>query len=217
MPYNANSELPSSVRDALPADGRTMFRRVVNSQLDDGLSESRAFASAWSALKRAGWTKGEGGKWTKKEDKTKTGPATGVAKEEALSKSTYCEVLKVDEGEGIVYGWGIISKLQGKDYFDTDNEHFPEKEMRKAATSFMEGQRINNNDHISGDEGDVGIVVHSFPLTQEIAKAMGVESAVYGWMVGVKPDEDTLQKFKSGEYTGFSIEGGGEPIDLEDN
>jgi len=66
MPYNTPSELPQSVRNAIPsANGKEMFRRVVNSQLADGKSESVAFASAWAALQRAGYEKTDG-EWIKK-------------------------------------------------------------------------------------------------------------------------------------------------------
>lgn len=114
------------------------------------------------------------------------------------------EVLKVAEAESIVYGWAVISSIDGEPYFDTDNEHISGEVIRKASTDFMLGQRIANDSHTPDD---IGVVVHSFPLTEDIAKAMGVSSRISGWMVGVKTDAETLAKFKSGEYKGFSIEG----------
>lgn len=70
MPYSSNGELPESVRGAIPSsEGKTLFRRVVNSQLRNGKSESVAFASAWSALQNAGYKK-EDGKWVQKENPT---------------------------------------------------------------------------------------------------------------------------------------------------
>ena len=66
MPYSTSSELPQSVRNAIPsANGKEMFRNVVNSQLDAGKSESVAFASAWAALERAGYKKTDEG-WIRK-------------------------------------------------------------------------------------------------------------------------------------------------------
>ncbi len=67
----------------------------------------------------------------------------------------------------------------------------------------------------SNTENDIGTVIHSFPVTKEIAESMGIESNISGWMVGVKPTTEILQKFLSGEYTGFSIEGEGIMEDLE--
>ena len=64
MPYQSNRELPKTVKDAIPSGkGRTLFRNVVNAQLDAGKSESVSFASAWASLERAGYEKGEDGKW----------------------------------------------------------------------------------------------------------------------------------------------------------
>jgi len=66
MPYNTASELPQSVRSAIPsANGKEIFRNVVNSQLKAGKSESVAFASAWAALQRAGYEK-DGSEWIRK-------------------------------------------------------------------------------------------------------------------------------------------------------
>jgi cation transport regulator ChaB len=64
MPYDT---LPDRLKDLIPsAKGQEMFRNVVNSQLEAGESESVAFASAWAALDRAGYSKGDDGKWIKK-------------------------------------------------------------------------------------------------------------------------------------------------------
>jgi len=64
VPYKTNRDLPKSVRDAVTSThGKTIFRNVVNSQLSRGKSDSVAFASAWSALQRAGWEKNQQGKW----------------------------------------------------------------------------------------------------------------------------------------------------------
>jgi len=65
MPFASNSDLPESVRGVLPDSAQSVFRSVVNSQLERGLSEERAFASAWSALKNQGWKKGDDDKWHK--------------------------------------------------------------------------------------------------------------------------------------------------------
>lgn len=68
MPYATIDDLPQAVLDAIPSDGgRRMFMRVVNSALDRGLSDARAFASAWSALERAGYERGEDGSYEKSQ------------------------------------------------------------------------------------------------------------------------------------------------------
>jgi len=67
MPFATNEDLPDSVKDAIPSkNGKDIFRNVFNSQDAKGLSESRAFASAWSALQRAGFMQDDKGDWIKK-------------------------------------------------------------------------------------------------------------------------------------------------------
>lgn len=50
MPYSTTRALPKAVREALPATAQRQFLHVVNTQLARGLSDSRAFASAWSVI-----------------------------------------------------------------------------------------------------------------------------------------------------------------------
>jgi hypothetical protein len=57
-------------------------------------------------------------------------------------------------------------------------------------------------------------VVFAFPLTEDIGKAMGIESQKTGLMIAMQPPAEILIKYKSGEYTGFSI-GGRRVVDEE--
>ena len=66
-PYDKNSDLPKSVRDALPSKAQTIFRKAFNSAIKQGLSEERAFKIAWSAVKKAGYYKDKDGKWKKRK------------------------------------------------------------------------------------------------------------------------------------------------------
>ncbi len=66
MPYKDNSELPAGVKDNLPAEAQTVYRKAFNSAYEGtckGQDECSAKV-AWSAVKR-GWKK-EGDKWVKK-------------------------------------------------------------------------------------------------------------------------------------------------------
>lgn len=120
------------------------------------------------------------------------------------------EVAKVDEDLGLVFGWGIICKQGGQPYFDLQGDHIPEDAMLKATADFMEHSRISGHMHMKGDDGTPikdGAVVFSFPLTEQTAKAMGIQCDRTGWMVAVKPSPAIMAKYKSGEYKGFSIGG----------
>jgi hypothetical protein len=117
----------------------------------------------------------------------------------------FAEVLKVDEGHGLVLGWAIVCKQGGEDYYDLQNDHIPEDSMLAATVDFMHGARTAKEMH-SGD--GAGSVLFAFPMTSDIAKAFGVETETTGLMIAMKPDsEETLGKFRDGIFTGFSIGG----------
>ncbi len=125
----------------------------------------------------------------------------------------------VDSKLGLVFGFAIVCKLAGEDYYDSGSldpdgnvysDHISEDEMIVAVTDFMKSARIAKEMHDDAGDGQRGVVVHSFPLTTEIAKALGIETETTGWLVAMQPDADMLAKFESGELTGFSVGGGGE-------
>ncbi len=115
------------------------------------------------------------------------------------------QIFKVDEELGLVFGWAIVSTVGGVDYFDVQGDHIPEGAMLKAAADFMLDGRVAKEMH-TGDQK--GTVVFAWPLTSDIAKAMDIESKFTGLMIAMKPSSpEILEKFKSGEYSGFSIGG----------
>lgn len=113
---------------------------------------------------------------------------------------------------GLVMGYAIICKIDGQPYYDLNidqngrrvPEHITEEAMLKAAADFMLNSRLGNEMH--GDDPK-GTYVFAYPLTTDIAKAMGLNTRVTGLLVAYKPPEDVLSKFKDGTYKGFSIEG----------
>lgn len=113
---------------------------------------------------------------------------------------------KLDDELGIVFGWAIVSKRDGADYYDLQGHHIPESVMAKAVTEFMKNERVAKEMH---DGGERGKVVHSAVLTTDIAKSGGITVTQTGWFVGVAPDAELLAKFKSGEVKEFSIGGEG--------
>jgi cation transport regulator len=61
MPYSSNSELPKTIRDALPAKAQTIYRKAFNAAYETyNGDEKKAFATAWSQVKT---------KYEKKNDK----------------------------------------------------------------------------------------------------------------------------------------------------
>lgn len=122
-------------------------------------------------------------------------------------------VLKVDESLGLVFGFAIVCKVDGEEYYDTQGDYIPEEVMLEAAAEFSVSKRATKDMH---GKDLPGSVVFSFPMTTEVAQALGFEVPQTGWLVAMKPDdEEVLAKFKSGEYTGFSIGGTGSVEDVE--
>ena len=126
-------------------------------------------------------------------------------------------VWKVDEELGLVFGWGIISAINGVPYYDTQGDNITDPCLLKGAMEFMELFRDMSDMHQAEDEAEVdeygrapirkGTVVFCWPLTAEVKKAFGIVCDKTGLLVAVKPDPDVLEKFRNGTYTGFSIGG----------
>jgi hypothetical protein len=130
--------------------------------------------------------------------------------------SADARIVKIDESLGLVFGWAIVCKINGEDYYDLNvdragehagervPEHIPEDAMLKGAFGLMEVGAPGNEMHAGPDAGHYPFV---FPMTSDIAKAMGIQTEKTGLMVAYKPPPAVLAKFIDGTYTGFSIEG----------
>lgn len=125
----------------------------------------------------------------------------------ALADKNFRQFVKaesIDAKHGLVMGWAMICKQDGVDYIDVQENHIPEDSMLDAAVDFMENSRMAKEMH----RGDArGSYLFAYPLTTDIAKAMGITSKNTGLMIGYKPPPDVLAKFQDGTYTGFSIGG----------
>ncbi|TIW42253.1 MAG: hypothetical protein E5V71_10150 [Mesorhizobium sp.] len=102
----------------------------------------------------------------------------------------------------LVWGWALVSTRDGEPYWNEEGYHVPESVMVKAAVEFMTGTREAQVMH---DGRRAGTVIHAFPLTSDIAKAMGIAANQTGLMVGVQFDDPAVvDKIEKGELTGFS-------------
>ena len=117
------------------------------------------------------------------------------------------DILKLDSERRIVWGWAYVSTIKGALQTDTQGDSITPAEMEKMADRFMSSARMAKAMH----EGDqVGEVIHSLPLTAELAKAFGIEADREGWLIGMKVHDDEVWKqFKDGTLKGFSIGGKG--------
>lgn len=117
------------------------------------------------------------------------------------------KIEKVDEEQRIVWGWASVSTVNGQLVTDAQGDVIEPDEMMKAANEFMKNARSAKVMHKGTN---VGVVLHSLPLTKELAKALDIESDVEGWVIGMRVDDDQhWESAKKGDYTGFSIGGRG--------
>lgn len=114
------------------------------------------------------------------------------------------EILKVDESLGLVFGFAIVCTEGGDPHYDLQGDHIPEDAMIKASADFMQKSRATKEMHRGEVDGEV---LYAFPMTADIAKALGMETPRTGLLIGMKPGAEALAKFKDGTYTGFSIGG----------
>lgn len=121
-------------------------------------------------------------------------------------------VVKTSDELGLVFGWALTTKAKGADYFDLHGDNIVEEDLIRVAAEFMENGGATDEQH---DFAADGKVVFAMPLTAEVAKSFGIETDTTGLMVAIKPSPDVFAKFKSGEYTGFSIAGIGEREQVE--
>jgi cation transport regulator ChaB len=114
-------------------------------------------------------------------------------------------ILKADDDERIVWGWASVVTEKGVPVVDKQGDVISPEEISKAATEFMLDVRVAKAMH---DGEQIGHVVHSFPLTNELAKALGIQSEREGWIIAQKiTDDETWARVKSGELSAFSIGG----------
>lgn len=143
--------------------------------------------------------------WLKGEEETTVAFKDLEEESNALKSAEDALVLKVDESLGLVFGWAIVSKVNGTEYFDVQGDHIPEHAMLKASADFMANSRVSKEMHVGEATGSV---VFAWPMTSEIAKAMGISTQFTGLMIAMKPNSpEILAKYRDGTYTGFSIGG----------
>lgn len=122
-----------------------------------------------------------------------------------ITEKNHFNLFKYDKKLGLIFGWAIISKIGNHEYFDTQGDHIPEDAMLEAATEFMLKRRTLKLMHRGESKGDV---VFAWPMTEDIMKAMRINSQTTGLMVAVKPtSKQLIEAAEQGILQGFSIGG----------
>ncbi len=124
-------------------------------------------------------------------------------------------VAKLDEELGLVFGYALTSQKDGAPYFDLQGDAITDgDELIKVAMEYAQAGGVADEQHDFRDQG--GRVLFLWPMTPEVAKALEIDTGgTYGLLIGMKPTPEAFARFKSGEYTGFSIAGLGEREPVE--
>ena len=124
---------------------------------------------------------------------------------EMTKSSIEGKILKVDDEQRMVFGWASVITEDGEPVIDRQGDMIEADTLVKAVNEFMEHVRVGKAMH-SGEQ--VGVVVHSLPITKEIGEALGIHSNREGWVVAYKVFDDSVwERVKSGELAAFSIGG----------
>ena len=124
---------------------------------------------------------------------------------EESKKSITVNVLKVNESLNMVYGYALVSKIDGEDYYDTQGDNIPDDVIVPAAKEFAENSQRAEILH-SGVR--IGKVLHTFPMTDDIAKSLSIEPKMTGLLIGMHVTDDRAMKMvRAGELRGFSMGG----------
>lgn len=122
-----------------------------------------------------------------------------------VDTNLHSEVFKFNEEQRLVYGWAYVSTVKGEISLDHSGEYIRPDELVKAATNFMLDVRVAKAMH-SGSQ--IGEIVHSLPVTKEIATSLGITTDREGWIICVKVHDDSVwEDVKSGKLSAFSIGG----------
>ena len=128
-----------------------------------------------------------------------------VIGKKSMTKNIEGKILKTDDEQRLVYGWASVVTEDGEAVVDRQGDVIEADTLVKAVNEFMEHVRVGKAMH-TGEQ--VGVVVHSLPITKEIGEALGIQSDREGWVVAYKVFDDSVwDMVKSGELAAFSIGG----------
>lgn len=137
-------------------------------------------------------------------------------------KKPVLTLMKISEEQQMCYGWASVISVDGEPVIDIQGDIIDAAELEKASTEFMIDVRHAMEMHQRDENRKIqpemirGMVVHSFPLTADIAKSLGIETDREGWIVGVKVTDPVVwAKVKDGTYKAFSFGGVSQFEELE--
>lgn len=224
MPYSSNSELPQEVKK-LPAKAQTIFRKAFNSASEQYDSEEKAFKVAWAAVKKQ-YKKNEDGEWVKKvmysvnKQTDELHYTLGIVYE---PDTVDLQGDFTDAEEIRKASWDYMKKMQEV----SKRGAKAQEALQKIVTAIEGGEDLEieisefENADISKRLGvmhsivnpDLGRIVESYtaPVDMEINGRV-VKAGT--WLMGVQWQPEIYKKIKSGDFTGYSMGGRGERVEV---
>jgi hypothetical protein len=129
------------------------------------------------------------------------------------------EFSKIDSDKRQVFGYASVVEINGEPVIDRQGDYMSPDELEKAAYDYVVKSRKGGHQHKRDGENPfhASNMIESFVITPEKIEKMGLpEDTPVGWWVGYKvDDEETWQKVKKREVTGFSIHGKGKRVEMD--
>lgn len=119
---------------------------------------------------------------------------------------------KADSRGKYVRGFAYLTKdKSGAEVRDFSGQFIDDIDvLREAAHDFME-HRVAKSMHgktVTDGNKAIGDIVESIIVDDDVAKALGIADKRRGWFVGMRVNDEGVQKrIRSGELTAFSIGG----------
>jgi hypothetical protein len=137
---------------------------------------------------------------------------------------------KFDLDKHQAFGWASVTKINGQNVIDKQDDWIPLEEIEDAAYTYVVGSRVGGDMH-RRDPGTgqfigktdaphkVSDMIESMVFTPDKISKMGLPADfTQGWWVGFKiHDEPTWELVKKGERTGFSVHGKGRRVPIAED
>ena len=128
-------------------------------------------------------------------------------------------VLKVDEEQRMVWGWGSVTTMKGEPVTDRQGDVIDTEDMQKAVHQYIRDYRVGATMHKRNRRGEAiqtGDIVDSIFFTKAVQDALGIDLGVEGWFVGkYVADDATWKRYQNGELKAFSFGGTGTRVPLD--
>lgn len=224
MPYSSNAELPEEVKK-LPSGAQTIFRKAFNSAEKQYDSEEKAFKVAWSAVKKK-YEKNDDGEWVKKvmytvnKQSDELRYTLGIVYEpdtvdlqgdftdaEEIRKASWNYMKKMQEmskrgakAEETLHK--IVDAIEGGEDLEIEISEFENTEVEKRLGVMH-----------SVINPDLGRIVESYtaPVDMEINGRI-VKAGT--WLMGIQWQPAIYERIKEGDFTGYSMGGRGERVEV---